>query len=188
MMRDVLRLRTNWMVLTLAVALSGCSDPDLSDLQQFVAATKAKSAGQPLEPLPEVKPYEPFLYQAQGLRNPFSVAEFIREAEAEAEAEILAELDNGISPDPDRVREELERYSLGSLTMVGTYRQQDSQELWALIRAPDGIIHRVREGNYMGNDHGEILEISEDRIELLEIVRDGERRWRERDAFLSLSE
>ncbi|HXH03324.1 MAG TPA: pilus assembly protein PilP [Candidatus Competibacteraceae bacterium] len=177
-------LRNAILPLLLLVGVAGCSEPQLQDLQQFVAATKASASGKPLEPLPKVEPYKPFLYEAQGLRNPFAVAEFVKEAEA---AE-LAAIDNGIRPDPNRPREELEKFALGSLVMVGTFKEINQDTLWALIKAPDGIVHRVRPGNYLGGDHGKILSITEQRIDLREIVPDGEGRWKERDAFLSLAE
>lgn len=174
-------------VLTVTAAsllLWGCAEPNITDLEQFVAATRASSAGRPLEPLPEVRPYLPFLYEAQGERNPFAVARFLEGPDPD---EQFAE-DSGIRPDPDRPREILEAFSLGSLTMVGTFVQLDHETRWALIKAPDGIVHRVRTGNFMGTDHGRITNITEARIDLQEIVRDGDRGWRERDSFLSLAE
>lgn len=50
----------------------------------------------------------------------------------------------GPKPDPNRVREELEKYSLGSLKMMGTVRMGGGTDLWALILAPDNVVHRVQ--------------------------------------------
>jgi type IV pilus assembly protein PilP len=69
--------------------------------------------------------------------------------------------------------------------MVGTFLQ--SGALWALVQAPDGIVHRVQAGNYLGLNHGKIASITDQRIDLTEIVAEG-KRWVERDAFLSLTE
>ena len=95
---------------------------------------------------------------------------------------------SGVRPDPNRVREELEKYALASLRMVGTVSTGNSGELWALISAPDGVVPRVRKGNYLGNNHGKITNISEQRIDLKEIVPDGPGRWQERESFLSLTQ
>lgn len=179
-----------WRVVVVGAALVllvGCARSDMQDLVQYVAAVKASSSGKKLEPLPEVEPYVPFEYTAEGLKDPFVPSAFVKEAEV---AE-LASIDSGIRPDPDRPREELEKYSLGSLRMVGTYIKVDEPEgdLWALIKAPDGIIHRIRQGNYMGNNHGKISNINEQRIDLREIVPNSRTGgWEERDAFLSLTE
>jgi type IV pilus assembly protein PilP len=179
---------TGWrglQTLVLAAALlSGCADPDLEDLHQFIAANKAASPGKKLEPLPKIEPYHPFQYTAQGIKDPFAMSEFVKNDEA---AE-LARIGIGIRPNPERPREELEKYSLGSLQMVGTFTNTQMTELWALVKAPDGIVHRVRPGNHLGNDHGRILNITDQRIDLLEIVPDNDRGWKERNSFLSLSE
>ncbi len=165
--------------------LAGCADADIQDLQQFVATTKASTAGNKLEPLPVIQPYRPFTYTAQGLKDPYALAAFVQQ-------EFLIDIppekvkqSGGIRPDLTRKREELEKYSLGSLKMVGTLQKNG---LWALIKAPDGIVHRVQTGNYMGGNHGKIINITEQRIDLTEIVAEGDARWIKRDAFLSLAE
>ncbi|MEJ2090077.1 MAG: pilus assembly protein PilP [Gammaproteobacteria bacterium] len=90
------------------------------------------------------------------------------------------------APPVPEVSGELERYSLDSLRMVGTLDQQS--ELWALIRDPGGVIHRVKAGHYMGSNYGKILEVSERRIYLLEKVSDRHGQWQEREAEVSLYE
>lgn len=161
-----------------AVLLTGCAEPGIQDLQNFVATTKAASPGKKLDPLPQVEPYRPFNYSAQGLKNPFTVSEFAKQAKP-------PEFDNGIRPDPQRPREPLEKYALGSLVMVGTI-QKDG--LWGLIKAPDGVIHRVIAGNYLGTDYGKITAVTKQRIDIKEIVSTHEAGWSERDNYLSLAE
>ena len=92
----------------------------------------------------------------------------------------------GPQPDLDRNREELEQYALDSLRMVGTLDRDGT--VWAIVRSPDSIIHRISVGNYMGKNHGKIIGISEDRIELMEIIPDGLGGFEERDAALALAE
>ncbi len=94
----------------------------------------------------------------------------------------------GVRPDPNRVREELEKYALGSLKMMGTVQVSGVMDLWALILDPNGVVHRVQKNNYLGNNHGKIINISEQRVDLKEIVADGPGRWQEREAFLSLTQ
>ena len=72
--------------------------------------------------------------------------------------------------------------------MMGTFRMGGNNELWALILAPDGVVHRVQNNNYLGTNHGKIVDITEQRLDLREIVPDGPGRWQERDAFLSLTQ
>ncbi|NJN47293.1 MAG: pilus assembly protein PilP [Candidatus Competibacteraceae bacterium] len=163
-------------------------DPDdlTRDLKQFVAETKAKSSGRPLDPPPRIEPYQPFTYTAEGLKDPFLPSAFVQQELAVMDEIPEEELpDTGIRPDFNRPREELEKYALGSLRMVGTFLQ--GGDLWALVLAPDNIVHRVQTGNHLGMDHGRITNITEQRIDLTQIVAEG-RRWMERDAFLTLTE
>jgi type IV pilus assembly protein PilP len=84
-----------------------------------------------------------------------------------------------------RNREELETYELDSLRMVGTLEDQSTQ--WGIIRDPQGTVHRVRVGNYLGRNIGKILNIYEDKIELREIIKNVDGRWEERQAAIALA-
>ncbi|HRD65124.1 MAG TPA: pilus assembly protein PilP [Candidatus Competibacter sp.] len=172
-------------------ALAGCAQRDLTDLQQFVEKTKRDTPIKKPDPPPEIKPYTPFTYTAQGIKDPFLVAPFAQEEELELTQEAATAQGGGytgVRPDPNRVREELEKYTLGSLKMMGTFRMGGGPELWALVLAPDGVVHRVQKNNYLGTNHGKIINVTEQRVDLKEIVPDGPGRWQERDAFLSLTQ
>ena len=92
-----------------------------------------------------------------------------------------------VEPNLDRPREVLENFDLKELSMVGTL-QGPTGNLFALIRDNSGGIHRVRAGNYMGQNYGRIVGVSETRIELIEIVPNGSGGWVERPRSLSLDE
>jgi type IV pilus assembly protein PilP len=94
--------------------------------------------------------------------------------------------DSGFSPDFDRNREELESYPLDALRMMGTLEKGD--QFWAILRDPDTIIHRVQTGNYIGQNHGKIMEITETKIKLIEIIPNSRGGWEERKAELALAE
>lgn len=162
----------------LALGLASCGDGEMGDLENYVAEVKARPKS-PIEPLPEIKTVEPFVFNPENLRNPFIATEKAQEVEEN-------KVENGIRPDTARAKEELESYELDTLRMVGTVNQE--QVLWGLVRAADGTIHRVRSGNHMGRNFGEIIRIKEDQIELLEIVPDSPGAWRERKASLDLAE
>lgn len=173
-------IRPHAAVALAALALAGCEPADnTADLRDFVAMTKASSPGRALDPLPKPVPYQPVAYAAQDLKSPFAVASMLKAQAAPPR------IDNGIRPNLDRPREELEKYSLGSLKMVGTLEREGR---FALVRVPDGTVQTVQVGNYMGTDYGKILQISESRIELLEIVPDSNGGWVERRNALTLTE
>ncbi len=164
--------------LPLLVLLGGCANEDMTDLQQYVSEVHKREPGQ-IEPLPEIKQIETFVYESGDRRSPFSLG-------GRSVEEAIAEPGNGIAPDPLRRKEELEQYPLDTLRMVGTLEQNDV--MWALVRINDGTLFRVQAGNYMGTNHGQITRISEANIELTEIVTDGGRGWKERQASIALSE
>jgi type IV pilus assembly protein PilP len=158
--------------------LAGCGGQDLADLQNWVGEVKSRPKSA-IEPLPEFKAVEPYVFDAAAVRNPFEpVVEEITTEQAAATG--------GLVPDFDRPKEELEAYALDSLRMVGTVFQSDT--LWGLVRANDGTIHRVRTHNYMGKNFGKIIRIAEDKIEVIEIVQDSTNAWLERPATLALAE
>jgi type IV pilus assembly protein PilP len=167
----------SWAIATLA-GLSGCGQSDLSDLKTYIADVKSRTKIE-VDPLPEVRTVEPFVFSGEDLRDPFVPDEKMQEPEEER-------VETGIRPDTARPKEELESYDLETLQMVGTVVQQGA--LWGLIKAVDGTIHRVRVGNYLGKNYGKIVSIKENMIELVEIVADGPGIWRERKAGLNLSE
>jgi type IV pilus assembly protein PilP len=159
--------------------LSGCMS-DKPDLSEYVAQVKSQQKVD-IEPMPVMKPYEKFSYAASTLRDPF-VATVTEVAVREDTKELI---DNGIRPDSYRRKEALESYSLGELQFVGTLEQDG---VWGLVRASDGIINRVQVGNYMGQNHGQVLAISEAEIVLKEIVADGNGMYIERDSSLPIIE
>ncbi|MGD8590207.1 MAG: pilus assembly protein PilP [Chromatiales bacterium] len=165
-------------VLIIALGVYGCANPNLDDLRRFVAAKKAETPGR-IEPIPEIKQIETFLYEDQGRRDPFMPTE-------QQVSQELSLVENDIHPDPNRRKEELETYALDTLRMVGILEQ--SGVTWGLVKTKEGTIHRVKSGNYMGQNHGRIMHISEDKIELTEIVQDGSGGYTERQAALSLTE
>jgi len=164
--------------LTIASILTGCGgERDLADLKGYVKNVQARPKGT-IEPLPEIRTVDAFVFDPEGLRNPF--------VPSKSPEVVDVKPANGIRPDTVRAREELESYSLDSLRMVGTVDMDRVN--WGLVKASDGTIHRVQRGNYMGRNYGKIERIASDRIDLLEIVPDGNGAWLERQASLALTE
>lgn len=174
-------LKQNYIKITVlslaAVFITSCGGQEHADLQEYIKRVQAKKKGK-IQPLPEIKPYETFAYNAQDLRDPFTP--FVQEAVQE---DIPKE--PGLSPDMNRKREALEQFPLDSLVFVG-HLEKDGV-LWGLISAPDSTVYKVRKGNYVGQNFGEIQSISESSVLLKEIVQDGSGGWIEREASLTLA-
>ncbi|MBE0483157.1 MAG: pilus assembly protein PilP [Bacterioplanes sp.] len=168
------------VAITLAVGLlTGCSSSaDTRDLKQFVDDTLSKPRGR-IEPIPVFKPYEFFSYSAAGLRSPFELPVVVDTSIA-----VKSDLAS-VRPNLDRPREHLERFPIGDLSMVGTMQGAEGA-LWALIRDGSGGVVRIKTGQYIGQNHGRITDISEYRINLIEIVPNGLGGWIERPRTLAL--
>lgn len=163
-------------IASCALLLGGCGGEEHSDLREFVKESDKLPGGR-IPPLPEVKPYEPFAYNAYDLTDPFKPRK-IEPPKSTAKG--------GIQPDFNRQKEALEAFPLENLTMVGTLQQKGS--IFALIRAPDKGLYRVASGNYLGQNFGRIVGISETDIKLKEIVQDSGGNWEEKDQALQLQE
>lgn len=158
----------------LPLTLAGCGS-GMEDLEQRVGEVKSRKSQQ-IEPIPQIKQFEAFAYVAGERRDPFQ----------KAEAEPSASASAGPRPDLNRTREPLEEYPLDALRMQGII--ETPKVVYALVKAPDGVIHRVSVGNHMGQNYGQISAIAESEISLAEIVPDGFGGWISRPATLALAE
>lgn len=163
-------------IASCALLLGACSGEEHSDLREFVKESDKMPGGR-IPPLPEVKPYEPFAYNAYDLTDPFKPRK-IEPPKTTAKG--------GIQPDFNRQREALEAFPLENLAMVGTLQQKG--RVFALIRAPDKGLYRVSSGNYLGQNFGRIVGITETDIKLKEIVQDSGGNWEEKEQALMLQE
>jgi len=173
--------RASVLTLATAAALAGCSGEEHSDLKEELAQLTKDLRGR-VDPLPQVKPYEPVPYTAEGQIDPFrperiEVAQSGRGA-ASASAALLDE-------QKKRPPEPLEAFPLESIQMLGTITQ--NQETFALVKAGPNL-YRVRKGNYMGQNFGVITAIDEAQISLKELVQDSTGDWVERVSSLQLVE
>ena len=167
--------------LSAFLILSACGDDDLSDLKQFVKEIKAIE-GEEIEPLEAIKKGDFFYYELDDSRDPFIQVEQIEEVMEVVD--LPKKITNGIKPDFSRIKEDLESFPLDSLKMVGTVK---TDQLWALIRSEEGI-QKVKLGNYLGKNHGKIIQLSTMEIKLEEIVKEDEESgiWIKKEAKLPL--
>ena len=146
----------------------------MEDLDQFMADAGKDMQGK-IEPLPQIKPYEPFSYEAFNLSDPFKPRKLTPAGGG-----------GGLQPDLSRPKEPLESYSLETLKMVGMISKQTG--VHAVIATPDKAIYHVRPGNYMGQNFGMITRVTEAEITLKEIVQDSAGDWAERTSTMTLQE
>ncbi|HLB30297.1 MAG TPA: pilus assembly protein PilP [Gammaproteobacteria bacterium] len=186
--QPTVKLISGGLLLPVVLLSAGCvsrgitSEPDLNSWRDEVLARP----GGRIEPLPEIKPYEAYAYMSgkEGKADPFESFYQVRVTEIEVNENVglTEEMEKQLR---DRNREELEKYELDSLKMVGL--MENEGVTWGIIRDPDGNVSKVKVGDYMGRNVGKIVNIFEDRIELREIVRNSQGRWEEREAAIALA-
>jgi len=162
-----------------AVALTGCVDADLAQLEGTLADIRQSPGGQPpvmAVALPESADLS-YLYSNE--RSPFLPPEEIAQGSADRS-------EGSLAPDRQRTPEPLERFSLQELRLVGTMRMGGRQV--ALIASPDGNVTSVKEGNYMGTDYGRIAQINAQEIRVTERVFTQPEGWQERQVSLVINE
>lgn len=168
----------------ITLILVGCESEQNSDLKTWIKQEKAKPPGA-IPAMPELKPQEEFRYAAADLRSPFAAFQLGQVAQ-------LTELVEGCpvdaQPDPNRRKEDLERYTLETLRMVGVLGKQNN--LQAIVRGSAGsnagVVYRVGVGNHLGVNHGRVMKISEERVTLEERIPDGTGCWVKRETYLNL--
>ena len=165
-----------YLAVVIAVgALAGC-EPNLDDLDIFFKTVREQPGGT-IEPLPEFAAYEPFAYGAMGLRSPF-------EAPLRVRPRLNGPGGKEVKPDLARPKQYLEQFNLIDLKMVGTLNRPG--EFFGLVTEPSGGVHRVRIGDFLGQNYGRITGVGPGTIDLTEIVSDGVGGWQERNRVLAL--
>lgn len=160
-------------IIAFTALLTGCGEDGGDDLDQFIRDSGNGLKGN-VEPLPEVKPYVPVAYNADGaLHDPFKP----RKAQVKT---------SGFQPNLNRAREPLEAFPLESLQLVGIITKGKLKI--ALLKTPDNTVQQVKIGNYLGQNLGMVVDIVNDvpaEVKVKEIIQDelsGE--WTERAASI----
>ncbi|MGB5445933.1 MAG: pilus assembly protein PilP [Psychromonas sp.] len=166
-----------FIILIMSLPLFACVEVNLDDLTQFVAETKAKVY--PIDDkVPNLKKIDPMVFTQKGSRNPFS------EPQAEVIAPVGSAPKSCPQPNLERKKQALEMYSLDNLTMRGTLLVD--QQIWALVQVTGGELFKVKPGYYLGLNHGKVLNVTENKIDLLELAADQDGCWQERITQITL--
>jgi type IV pilus assembly protein PilP len=170
---------TRVLLLACVVMLAGCEGEQYSDLKKELNEMTKDLRGR-VDPLPQVRPYEPVPYQAENEVDPFRPGRIEVAVQGGP-----GSAPSGKQPDHDRPKEPLEAFPLESIQMVGSLTQ--GRETFGLVKAGPNL-YRVKKGNYMGQNFGVITGIDEVQISLKELIQEGSGEWIERASALQLQE
>ncbi len=155
-------------------SLAACTGNEGDDLDQYMRDA-ARDVKPRIKPLPEVKPYLALQYNADGtLADPFRACKAVNKSSV-------------LQPSLNRPKEPMEAYPLESLKYVGLLSK--NKLTFALLKTPDNAVQQVKLGNYVGQNFGRVVQISEGEVVLKEIVQDdlsGD--WVERTSNIALQE
>jgi len=163
--------------LASTVLLGACGGEEQSELRQELAAMTKDLRGR-VDPLPQVKSFEPVPYKGESMVDPFVPGRIVV-----TQASAGGGGGGGVQPDLNRPKEPLEAFPMESIQMVGTLSQ--NQDMFALVRAGASLF-RVKKGNYVGPNFGVITSIDESQISVKEVVQDSGGDWVERSTSLQM--
>jgi type IV pilus assembly protein PilP len=169
-------------LLAVAALLTGCGASGQEELKQWMKEQREGTKPR-VTPIPEPKKFTPQAYTQEGATDPFSNVKLTQALKREsAQSTSNAAL---VAPELARRKEPLEAYPLDSMKMVGSLIKEGQPV--ALLRV-DNLLYQVKPGNYLGQNYGKIVKVSETEIVLREIVQDAAGEWTERQATLQLQE
>jgi len=162
--------------------LTACGSSGQEELQAWMDQQRAQTRPK-VDPIPEPKKFTPQAYTQEGSTDPFSnqkLAQALKRESAQSTSNAAL-----VAPELARRKEPLEGFPLDAMKMVGSMVKQGRPV--ALVRV-DNLLYQVRPGNYLGQNFGKIVQVSETELVLREIVQDAAGEWIERPATLQLQE
>jgi type IV pilus assembly protein PilP len=178
MMITLVRVNVVTLVAGAVLLLTGC-EAEQGELTQWIEQQKREAKPDVL-PLSPPKKFNPQAYVALGSVEPFSNQKLTVSLRQEAR-----QPNSLLAKEINRRKGPLEAYPLDSMSMVGSLSK--AGQPYALLRV-DKLLYQVKLGEYLGQNYGKIMKISETALSLREIVQDAAGEWIERTSALQLQE
>lgn len=173
------RMASACSILLISAGLAGCA-ADLGEVQGWMDKTKADTPRR-VGKIDEPKSFVPFRYREQMDYDPFSSSKLMVAA-----ANLTDRSRSGLSPDLNRRREPLESFPLDTIKLVGHLSNRSSGTV-ALLSVGD-VVYQANLGNYIGQNYGRIVRITETEMGVRELVRDAAGDWVEQNTTISLED
>lgn len=168
-----------WTIVSLAVlSLSACTG-EQEELQAWMDQQRHE-VHPSVQPLLPPQKFNPQAYAGADGAEPFSTQKLTGALKQEAR-----QPNSAVAAELSRRKEPLEAFPLDSMSMVGSVSRKGTP--YALLKV-DNLLYQVKVGEYLGQNYGKIMKITETEITLREIVQDAAGEWIERPTTLQLQE
>ncbi len=165
--------------LSLAVFLNACASDEQTELKEWMKQQRSKTPATIASVVAPIA-FVPSPYRQFAGADPFDEQRLKNSLIASSKA-----VNQGVArPDATRKRELLEGFSIDSVKMVGFVFKQGKPS--GLVSAA-GVLYSVSAGQYIGQDFGRVVAVSEQEISIKELVQDASGVWIERTSKLPLS-
>tara|TARA_B100000767_G_scaffold274686_1_gene308504 strand:- start:804 stop:1328 length:525 start_codon:yes stop_codon:yes gene_type:complete len=160
------------VILCVVVFLSSCGGNNHQDLAAFIDAVSRDAVPTVID-IPKSESYHSFKYDVASYRSPFTPA-----IDSLPEKNLSHNEQDMVKPDFNRAKHYLESIQIEKMTMVGTISQFSIQ--WALLMTSNGQIHKVKKGQFIGRNHGRVTDVSNEYLQVNEIISNGQNTWANR--------
>lgn len=178
MMRIVSKLSLVGLSVMGLLAQVGCGSHQ-DELQSWMDAERGQHPPR-IQPIQAPQQFQPEAYVSSTGVDPFDEQKLtvvLKKESAQPNSMVAAEL--------NRRKEPLEAYPLDNMKMVGSVSRKGT--LFGLLKV-DSLLYQVKVGDYVGQNYGKIMKITETDITIREIVQDTVGEWIDRPATLQLQE
>ena len=159
---------SGFLVGIVMLVLAGCSEQhEFLDLDDKLAEASLLQTVN-IESIPSFPKQQDYSYQSNAQRNPFQSVGILPPVSPLSGQRVGR-------PDLERVKEPLELFDLPSLEMVGSLGKVG--KLWGLINDPTGAVSRVAVGDRIGKNFGQISEVSQSKLVLVEKIPNDQGIW-----------
>lgn len=165
-------------LLLCGALLAGCEGEN-QELQDWMEQQK-REVRPSVQPLAAPKKFDPVPYANAQQVDPFSTQKLSVALKQEAK-----QPNSLLAAEMNRRKEPLEAFPLDAMAMVGSVARGGVP--FALLKV-DNLLYQVKAGDYVGQNYGRIMRISETEVTLREVVQDAAGEWTERNATLQLQE
>ena len=170
------------VLVLLPLLMAGCNGSSQDELRQWIVDERNQTRPK-VNPIPAPKQFKPENYANGGEVEPFSNQKLTQALKRDS-AQVASNA-GLVAPELLRRKEPLEAFPIDAMALVGSVVK--AGQPIGLVKV-DGLLYQVKVGNYLGQNFGRVVKITETEVVLREITQDAVGEWIERMSTLQLQE